>query len=56
MKISKRPGEEFTIFLKGKQLSQESHFNYLGGLIKQDGSCEKEIRSRITLEKNTLFY
>ena len=25
MKISKRPGEEFTIFLKGKQLSQESH-------------------------------
>ena len=54
MKISKRPGEEFTIFLKGKQLSQESHFNYLGSLIKQ--SCEKEIRSRITLEKNTLFY
>ena len=26
MKISKRPGEEFTILLKGKQLSQESHF------------------------------
>ena len=56
MKIGKRPGEEFTIFLKGKQLSQESHFNYLGSLIKQDGSCEKEIRSRITLETNTLFY
>ena len=41
-KISKRPGEEFTIFLEGKQLSQESsHFNYLGRLITQDGSCEK---------------
>ena len=41
-KISKRPGEEFTIFLEGKQLSQESsHFNYLGSLITQDGSCEK---------------
>ena len=41
-KISKRPGEEFTIFLEGKQLSPESsHFNYLGSLITQDGSCEK---------------
>ena len=39
-KICKRPGEEFTIFLEGKQLSQESsHFNYLGSLITQDGSC-----------------
>ena len=41
-KICKRPGKEFTIFLEGKQLSQESlHFNYLGSLITQDGSCEK---------------
>ena len=41
-KICKRPGEEFTIFLEGRQLSQESsHFNYLGSLITQDGSCEK---------------
>ena len=39
-KICKRPGDEFTIFLEGKQLSQESsHFNYLGSLITQDGSC-----------------
>ena len=30
-KISKRPGEEFTIFLEGNHLSPESsHFNYLG--------------------------
>ena len=30
-KICKRPDEEFTIFLEGRQLSQESlHFNYLG--------------------------
>ena len=41
-KISKRPGEEFTMFLEGKQLSQESsHLNNLGSLITQDGSCEK---------------
>ena len=41
-KISKRPGEEFTIFLEGKQLSQESSlFNYLGSLITQDGSRAK---------------
>ena len=40
-KISKRPGEEFT--RASKQLSQVnwSHFNYLGSLITQDGSCEK---------------
>ena len=53
MKISNRPGEKFMIFRKGKQLSQESQFNYLGSLITQDGSCEKEITSRITREKNT---
>ena len=41
-KICKRRGEEFTIFLEGRQLSQESlHFNYLRSLITQDGSCEK---------------
>ena len=41
-KISKRPGEEFTMFLEGKQLSQESsHLNNLESLITQDGSCEK---------------
>ena len=41
-KICKRPDEEFTIFLEGRQLSQESlHFNYLRSLITQDGSCEK---------------
>ena len=44
MKISKR----FTIFLEGKQLSQNiSHLNYLGSIITQQRSCEKEIRSRI---------
>ena len=41
-KICKRPGEEFTIFLEGKQLSEESsHFNYFGSPITQDGSCRK---------------
>ena len=33
-KISRRPGEEFTIFLEGNHLSQESsYFNYLGSLL-----------------------
>ena len=37
MAISKRPGVGFTIFLEGKQLSEESsHFNYLGSLITQN--------------------
>ena len=43
MEISKRPGEEFKMFLGGKQLSQEMYFNYLGSIITQDGSCEKEM-------------
>ena len=43
MKISKRPGEEFKIFLDGKQSSQEMYLNYLGSLNTQDGSCEKEM-------------
>lgn len=33
MKISKRPGEDFTIFLDGKQLSQEVYSNYLGSIL-----------------------
>ena len=42
-KICKRPGEEFTIFLEGRQLSQESlHFDYLRSLITQDGSLPEE--------------
>ena len=40
MKISTR----FTIFLD---------LNYLGSIITQQRSCEKEIRSRITRAKNT---
>ena len=42
MKIRKRPGEEFTIFLEGKQLSQESHFNHLGSLIRQTDPVRKK--------------
>ena len=54
MKIIKSSTEEFTIFLEGKQLSQESYFNYLGSHITQDGSCEKEISSRIARAKNVV--
>ena len=50
-KISKRPGEEFTIFLEGKQLSQESsHFNYLGSFITQD---QERIKGT---EKTSIIY
>ena len=47
MKISKRPGEDFAIFLEGEQFSQVTNFNYLGSLITQDGYCKKDIRLRI---------
>ena len=43
MKISKRTGEEFTIFLEGKQLRQESHFNHLGSLIRQTDPVRKKL-------------
>ena len=46
MKIRKRPGEEFTIFLEGKQLSQESPLTTLGALLDRR-ILEKEIRPRI---------
>ena len=46
MKINKRPGEEFTIFLEGKQLSQESPLTTLGALLDRR-ILEKEIRPRI---------
>ena len=36
MKISKRPGQEFAVFLEGQQLSQVTHFSYLGSLITQE--------------------
>ena len=39
-------------FLAGKQLSQESPFNYLKSLITQDGSCEEETRSSIARARN----
>ena len=44
MKTSKRPGEEFVVLLDGEQLSQVTHFNYLGSLMTQDGHCKKDIR------------
>ena len=41
-KISKRPGEEFTVFLEGNQLSQESsYFNYHGSLLLHRMDPEK---------------
>ena len=45
MKISKRPGEEFTIFLEGKQLTT------LGALLDRR-ILEKEIRPRTAWAKN----
>ena len=52
MKTSKRPGQEFAVFLEGQQLSQVTHFSYLGSLITQDRHCKKDIRWRIARAKN----
>ena len=52
MKISKRLGEVFVVLLGGEQLSQVTHFNYLGSLMTQDGYYKKDIRSGIARETN----
>ena len=52
MKISKRPGEEFLVWLDGEQLSQVTHFNHLGSLMTQDRHCMEDIRSRIARARN----
>ena len=51
MKISKKPGEKFAIFLDNIQLSQVTHFSYLGSVVTEDGYCANEIKCRIARAK-----
>uniref|UniRef100_A0A8D8R6E3 Craniofacial development protein 2 n=1 Tax=Cacopsylla melanoneura TaxID=428564 RepID=A0A8D8R6E3_9HEMI len=50
MKIGKREGR-IHLTLEGQELEQVENFRYLGGLIKSNGSCTEEIRSRIGMGK-----
>uniref|UniRef100_A0A8D8SEP2 Craniofacial development protein 2 n=1 Tax=Cacopsylla melanoneura TaxID=428564 RepID=A0A8D8SEP2_9HEMI len=52
MRMSKKVTEErMKVTLEGKYLEQVENFKYLGGMIYADGSCTKEIRSRIAMGK-----
>ena len=45
-------GEELTIELEGKKLTQEDSFVYLGGAVWGDGKTEKEVRRRAQARAN----
>jgi hypothetical protein len=50
MKIGKKE-RRINLTLKGQRLEQVENFRYLEGLIKSNGSCTEEIRSRIGMGK-----
>jgi len=39
------------ILVEGQRVEQVTQFKYLGSIISSDGYCEKDIRSRIVMEK-----
>ena len=43
------------ITLKGNPIKQMENFKYLGTWITNDGKCDKEIKSRIAMAKDTFY-
>ena len=43
------------ITLKGNLIKQVENFKYLGTWITNDGKCDKEIKARIAMAKETFF-
>jgi hypothetical protein len=43
------------ITLKGNQIKQVENFKYLGTWITNDGKCDKEIKARIAMAKETFY-
>src|SRR5438034_10911975 len=43
------------ITLKGNPIKQVENFKYLGTWIINDGKCDKEIKSRIAMAKDTFY-
>jgi hypothetical protein len=50
MRISRQPST-VTIMIDQKQLDNVECFKYLGSILKSDGRCTCEIKSRIAMEK-----
>src|SRR5437870_11962940 len=40
---------------KGNPINQVENFKYLGTWITNDGKCDKEIKTRIAMAKNTFY-
>ena len=43
------------ITLKGNPIKQVENFKYLGTWITNDGECDKEIKTRIAMAKETFY-
>src|SRR5579872_1312168 len=43
------------IILKGNSIKQVDNFKYLGTWITNDGKCDKEIKARIAMAKDTFY-
>jgi len=50
IRISRQPSP-VTIMIDQKQLENVERFKYLGSVLTNDGRCECEIKSRITMAK-----
>ena len=56
MTVSKyRKGVDAIIELKGIPIKQVENFKYLGTWISNDGKCDKEIKTRIAIAKETFY-
>ena len=51
MRICRTGGEKMHIAINGQPVEQVQHFQYLGTWISENGSCEREIRTRIGVAK-----
>ena len=53
MRICRTGGKKMHIAINGQQVEQVQHFQYLGTWISENGSCEREIRTRIGVAKES---
>lgn len=51
LRISKKGKICLTITINGQELEQVEQFKFLGSIMMEDGSCTKEIRTRIAMPK-----
>ena len=51
VRVSKANGHPLTIMLDGSQFEEVKNFRYLCSLLAADGSCKKNIKTRIAMAK-----